>query len=262
MLSHPMDSCNMSACKKYRCTSLLRLVTICVAALVFCPLLFGPLLFGQGYDRDRTQPADSRGNRTAELSDLAKENLSRVAASSPQIKEVLVKDAGLLVELKRWVAKEATDNGQVVEDSMLSDQAIFDRLDHDVQFRSVATRLVQRYGYLLPAPNPDSSFGKEEDLVLKERARRLVQIEAQEDNESLRPSTNDRQRGLERTTGCDPQQDADCERTGSRSGLSNRSLGNESSPENEPPASDTNPRSSPDAQPSVPSNRALQTNLL
>jgi len=39
-----------------------------------------------------------------------------VAASADQLKEVLVKDAGILVELKRWVAKEATDNGQIVED--------------------------------------------------------------------------------------------------------------------------------------------------
>jgi len=41
----------------------------------------------------------------------------RVAASATQIRSVLVKDEGLMVELKRWVAKEATDNGQVVEDS-------------------------------------------------------------------------------------------------------------------------------------------------
>src|SRR5579864_7949950 len=100
-----------------------------------------------------------------------------MAACAAQIKAVLVKDAGLLVELKRWVAKEAADNGQVVEDSNLSDQAIFDRLDRDVTFRSVATRLLQRYGYLLPATNPDSSLGKEEEFILKERARRLVQIE-------------------------------------------------------------------------------------
>jgi len=67
-----------------------------------------------------------------------------VAASSPQIKAVLVRDAGLLVELKRRVAKEATDNGQVVEDSNLSDEDIFERLDHDIASRSVATRLLQR----------------------------------------------------------------------------------------------------------------------
>jgi len=72
------------------------------------------------------------------------------------------------VELKRWVAKEASDSGQVVEDSNLTDQAIFERLQRDVAFRSVATRLLQRYGYLTPKPNPDSDFAKEKELVLKE----------------------------------------------------------------------------------------------
>src|SRR4029077_9027768 len=67
--------------------------------------------------------------RPAEPTDLAKENLGRVAASSTQLQTVLLKDAGILVELKRWVAKEATDNGQIVEDGALTDQAIFDRLD-------------------------------------------------------------------------------------------------------------------------------------
>ena len=61
--------------------------------------------------------------RTVEGSDLAKDNLRRVAASSAQIQSVLARDAGILVELKIWVAKEATDNGQVVDDSMLTDQA-------------------------------------------------------------------------------------------------------------------------------------------
>jgi len=220
----------------------------CVAALILCQLMYGQVSERTGSRQDQTQD-----NRMPDLSDLAKGNLGRVAASSVQIKAVLVKDAGLLVELKRWVAKEATDNGQVVEDAKLSDQAIFERLDHDLEFRSVATRLLQRYGYLLPAPNPDSSFGKEQELVLKERARRLVQIEAQEDSESQRPEGNNQQRAVERTTACDPQQDADCERTGSRNRLS--------SPENEPPATDTNPRFSPDAQPSVPSNRTLRTDL-
>ena len=70
---------------------------------------------------------------------------------------MLARDAGILVELKTWVAKEATDNGQVVDDSMLTDLAIFDRLDRDVEFRSVATRMVQRYGYLLP--ERQSRFG-------------------------------------------------------------------------------------------------------
>jgi len=83
-------------------------------------------------------------------SDLSRENQSRVAAAAADIKTILVKDIGLMVELKRWVAKEATNHGQIITDHDLSDEAIFDRLESDVQFRAVATALVQRYGYLVP----------------------------------------------------------------------------------------------------------------
>src|SRR6266568_4865436 len=163
----------------------------------------------QQVDQPReTRVAGARDSRAEEPSGLGKENLGRVAASATQIRGVLVKDEGLLVELKRWVAKEATDNGQVVDDSMLTDQAIFDRLEQDVTFRSIATRLLQRYGYLIPSPNPDSDFAKEKELVLKERARRLVQIEAQEDSEALRQQKNDGD--LERTATCDPRREDDC----------------------------------------------------
>ena len=106
------------------------------------------------------------------------------------------------------MAKEATDNGQVVEDSDLTDLAIFDRLDRDIVFRSLATRILQRYGYLMPTVNPDSNFAKEQEFILKERARRLVQIESQEDSESVRPRKGNRE--VERTAMCDPRLDEDC----------------------------------------------------
>lgn len=179
-------------------------------------LILGQLVHGQGNDDSRQAHVVSRGNGTADLSDLAKDNLDLVAASSIQIREILVKDAGLLVELKRWVAKEATDNGQVLQQSNLSEQAIFDRLDRDIKFRAVATLLLQRYGYLQPAVNPDSSLAKEQEFVLKERARRLVQIEQQEDNESLQPKRKENEREVERTATCDPQEGRDCARNGVR----------------------------------------------
>ena len=69
----------------------------------------------------------------------------------------------------------------MVNDEDLSDQAIFDRLTNDVKFRSLATQLLQRYGYFKPQFNPLSDEAKEQDLVLKERARKLVEIEAQQD---------------------------------------------------------------------------------
>ena len=218
-----------------------------IALLVFCQLVVA-----QTNERYRPRQNDAPSTRN-DLSDLAKDNFNRVAASSIQIRQVLVKDAGLLVELKNWVAKEATDNGQVVEDSNLSDQAIFDRLDRDVAFRSVATRLLQRYGYLLPAPNPDSNFAKEQDFVLKERARRLVQIEAQEDSESIRPSKNDHE--VDRTAVCNSQEDDACEKPAARNPRSSRPVQNDST------FPDTSPSLPLDMPPSGRSSHSLRTGI-
>src|SRR5438046_10601039 len=90
-------------------------------------------------------------------------------------------------------------------------------------------------------PNPDSDFAKEKELVLKERARRLVQIESQEDSESLRPERNDRD--LERTTACDPRRDEDCpqqlpadrrQRTRASGGISSPETTHNGAPEKQP----------------------------
>lgn len=138
---------------------------------------------------------------------------SRVAAPVEQIRVVLAKDPGLLVELEGIVEKEAVAKGQVVEDSDLTEQAIFDRLDDDMAFRATATRLLRRYGYLLPNVNPDSEIGKEQELVLKERARRLVQIEEHEDAESLQPR-KPQDEGPSLTSAananCDPRNETAC----------------------------------------------------
>src|SRR5713226_7636990 len=182
-----------------------KVIGLLALALLFCSQAYAQQQAERGGGKSE-QNRDEYGVEQAP--DLTQENLGRVAASATQIRTVLVKDVGLMVELKRWVAKEATDSGQVVEDSNLTDQAIFERLEQDIAFRSVATRLLQRYGYLMPTPNPDSDFAKEKELVLKERARRLVQIESQEDTESLRPQKNDRD--LQRTATCDPRRDEDC----------------------------------------------------
>src|SRR5690242_769135 len=194
---------------------------------------------------EQARPDDTVGQSP----DLSQENLRRVAASAIQIRTVLIKDEGLLVELKRWIAKEATDNGQVVEDSKLTDQAIFERLERDVAFRSVATRLLQRYGYLMPTQNPDSDYAKEKQLVLQERARHLVQIEAQEDSESLKPQRNDRD--FERTAACDPRREEDCPQQTPTGRQNVRTPNGMSAPT-------TNPQTGPDQTPSQSPSRILR----
>lgn len=108
-------------------------------------------------------------------SDLAQQNMSHVSASVGQLVAILHRDPGLMVELKRWIAKDATDHGQLISDADLADEAILVRLETDVSFRSVATLLVQKYGFLLPTVNPESELGKEQELMLQERVMLLAQ---------------------------------------------------------------------------------------
>jgi protein involved in polysaccharide export with SLBB domain len=84
-----------------------------------------------------------------------------------------------MIELKRWVAQDATNQGQVITESDLTEDAIFQRLDDDVRFRAVATKLLQHYGYLVPTVNPDSEAGKEEELLVQERVKWISQEEEQ-----------------------------------------------------------------------------------
>jgi protein involved in polysaccharide export with SLBB domain len=134
-----------------------------------CWVCVGLLLYGLPAGAQNQTPKRAPG------SELGHENLSRVAASATEIKIVLVRNTGIMVELKRWVAKDATDHGQIVSDADLTDNGIFDRLETDVQFRSVATALLQRYGYLVPRVNPESEQGKEHELLIQERAKWMAQ---------------------------------------------------------------------------------------
>jgi polysaccharide biosynthesis/export protein len=142
----------------------------------------------------------------AQSSELGRENLSRVAASAADVKAVLLKDTGLLVELKRWVAKDATGHGQIISDADLTDDAIFDRLETDVAFRSVATALVQKYGYLVPKLNPESQAAKEHELLVQERVKWL----AQNQEEALAAARQKSRSNVQTTAGCDARVEGDC----------------------------------------------------
>jgi polysaccharide export outer membrane protein len=123
---------------------------------------------------------DTQGKKPDATSDLARENLSEVAASSMQIKTILLEDPGLMVMLKDWIAQDSTDHGQVVSADDLTDAAVYDRLEVDIPFRAVATRLVQQYGFLIPQVNPESQMGQQQLLLMQERAKLVAQQEQME----------------------------------------------------------------------------------
>ena len=123
-----------------------------------------------------------------------------------------------MVELKSWIAKDATDHGQLISDSDLTDEAIFDRLENDIAFRSVATALVQKYGFLKPTVNPESPMAQEQQLLIRERARWIAQ-----DEEASRAKSRQQQKGLSETEYCDPTI-GDCTAQGNSSGSSIQAL--------------------------------------
>lgn len=154
--------------------------------------------------------AQTRQQPIMSQSELARQNMERVAATVGQIVAVLHRDPGLMLELKRWIAKDATDHGQLVSDNDLTEESIFDRLQNDVAFRAVATNLLQQYGFLKPTLNPESPAGQQQQLLIRERARYIAQDEERDRQKSMQ-----QQRALQETQACDPTS-GDCPQVGAQ----------------------------------------------
>src|SRR5882724_2599380 len=145
-----------------------KLIGLLAMALLFC---------ARAYSQRQSQGSAAQGSGTETPAraplhspDIISDNLDRVAASADQILEVVNKEAGLMVELKRLLAQDAGVSGQILEESDLTDTAVAERLRSDLRARVLATRLLQRYGYLVPRANPDSDLAAEQRLVRQQRA--------------------------------------------------------------------------------------------
>ena len=174
-----------------------------VQALLLVAILTAP---AAALARPRAQQAEapqadaenSTRQETRSLPDLLSDNLDRVAASDVQILAVVNKEPGLLLELKRVLAQDAAMAGQVLEESELVDSAIAERLRTELRARVLATRLLQRYGFLLPRVNPNANLGPEQKFALQERAQSGPLPEVAESQRVL-PAAKPRGTPFERT---------------------------------------------------------------
>jgi len=172
-----------------------------VLALLFCsqayPQRQAPASAGQ------SSGAETPAHIPLHSQDIISDNLDRVAASVDQILAVINTEAGLMVELKRLLAQDAGAIGQILEEADLTDVAVAERLRSDLRARVLATRLLQRYGYLVPRLNPDSDLGAEQRLVRQERAQMLAR--AAERRDDLGETTT-----AGGNAACDPRSVPDC----------------------------------------------------
>src|SRR5204863_3293024 len=185
----------------FDCTRVSKLIGLPALALLFC---------SQAYAQRQTQGSAAQGSGTETPArmplhspDIISDNLDRVAASADQILEVVNKEAGLMVELKRLLAQDAGVSGQILEESDLTDVAVAERLRSELRARVLATRLLQRYGYLVPRLNPDSDLDAEQKLVRQERAQVLAR--AAERRDSLGETAT-----ASRNGGCDLRSVPEC----------------------------------------------------
>ena len=171
---------SLSICTVHILPSTLALTRRIVAgALVTFLVGFAAASAAPAQEHERTSQPQEREHASEPLeheraSEWATDNLDLVSASAAQIRDLLTKDPGLMVELKRLMAKQATDKGQIVAEQDMADLAILDRLENDPRLRALATRLLQCYGYLTPQINAQSPEGQEQDLVRKARAARIA----------------------------------------------------------------------------------------
>src|SRR6266851_354487 len=185
----------------FDCKKMIKLIGLVTLTFLFC----APAFAQQQSQGSGTQASGTETPTRLPLHspDIISDNLDRVAASADQILEVVSKEAGLMVELNRLLAQDAGVGGQILEESDLTDVAVAERLRSDLRARVLATRLLQRYGYLVPRLNPESDLEAEQKLVRQERAQILAH--AAERRDSLGETTT-----AGRNTGCDPRSVPDC----------------------------------------------------
>ena len=87
----------------------------------------------QETDKKTSQQTAGRGMRASP--DLATDNLDHVAATAEEILEFLKRDAGLMVEFKRLLARDAAAAGQLLDETDLTDAAVIERLNEDLRAR-------------------------------------------------------------------------------------------------------------------------------
>ena len=75
-----------------------------------------------------------------------------VSLSAATISEILRREPGLLLEVKRLLVRKAYEQGRLLDPADLTDDALFRLLREDDNIRVLATREIERREYIRPKP--------------------------------------------------------------------------------------------------------------
>jgi DegT/DnrJ/EryC1/StrS aminotransferase family len=114
-------------------------------------LICGSLAFSQTpepSDRAANNPAANNKERASRLADL-------VSLSPGAITQLLQREPGLLLEVKKALVRKAYEEGRLLNPEDLTDDALFQQLHDDPAVRSLATREIEARMYVRAKPNAD-----------------------------------------------------------------------------------------------------------
>jgi hypothetical protein len=94
----------------------------------------------------------SRAERTRSRADQEAEQ--RVSLSADKIIEILRREPGLLLEVKKELARRAYAQGRILDGTDLTDEALFRLLREDNNIRVLATREIEDRHYVRAKPTP------------------------------------------------------------------------------------------------------------
>jgi hypothetical protein len=121
------------------------------ASALFAILISGSITFAQTSepsDRALNNPAANNKDRSSRLADL-------VSLSPGAITQLLQREPGLLLEVKKALVRKAYEEGRLLNPEDLTDDALFQQLHDDPAVRSLATREIEARMYVRAKPNAD-----------------------------------------------------------------------------------------------------------
>ena len=120
--------------------------------LLSATLLFAFVVAASGQttelsDRPVNSPANNK-DRAGHLADL-------VSLSPATITQLLQREPGLLLEVKKALVRKAYEEGRLLNPEDLTDESVFQLLQDDAAARSLATREIEARMYVRAKPNAD-----------------------------------------------------------------------------------------------------------
>jgi protein involved in polysaccharide export with SLBB domain len=97
-----------------------------------------------------------RKNAVIEADSRAEKEAEQMVSLSPEIViNLLRKENGLLLEIKKALVRKAYDEGRIIDPADLTDDSVFTMIREDQSVRVIATRQIVQRGYVRAKPTPE-----------------------------------------------------------------------------------------------------------